>query len=211
VGTFWQELQKACPDRATLLVVSDHGFVPYERQILPNVLLHREGLLTTVGSKITGGSVRALAQGGSCFIYVREEAQRASLITRMTPLFRDMEGVGLVLTAPDFAAQGLPGPAQNAFMADMVLSAKPGYGFADLAAGDDVVTPPFAQGKGTHGSDASLPDMQATFVAWGAGVRSGVRLGAIKNTSVAPTVAALLGLKMTDVDGPVLDGILDRK
>jgi predicted AlkP superfamily pyrophosphatase or phosphodiesterase len=211
VGKFWQELQQACPGRATLLVVSDHGFVPYNRQILPNVLLHREGLLTTVGSKITGGSVRALAQGGSCFIYVREDAKRAELIARITPLFRDVEGVGLVLTAPDFAAQGLPDPARNAFMADMVLSAKPGYGFADLAAGDVVVAPPFAQGKGIHGSDASQPDMQATFVAWGTGIKRGAKLGAIKNTSVAPTLAALLGLKMPGADGPVLDGILDRR
>jgi predicted AlkP superfamily pyrophosphatase or phosphodiesterase len=93
-------------------------------------------------------------------------------------------------------------------MADMVLSAKPGYGFADLAAGDDIVTPPFAQGKGTHGSDAMQPDMQATFVAWGAGIKSGAKLGAIKNTSVAPTLAALLGLKMTGVDGPVLEALL---
>jgi predicted AlkP superfamily pyrophosphatase or phosphodiesterase len=208
VGAFWQELQQACPGLATLLVVSDHGFVPYDRQILPNVLLRHEALLTTVGSKITGGSVRALAQGGSCFIYVREEAKRAELIARLTPLFRNLEGVGLVLTPPDFAGQGLPDPAQNAFMADMVLSAKPGYGFADLAAGDDIVTPPFAQGKGTHGSDAMQPDMQATFVAWGAGIKSGAKLGAIKNTSVAPTLAALLGLKMTGVDGPVLEALL---
>ena len=211
VGVFWQELQKAFPGRATLLIVSDHGFVPYTRQILPNVLLHREGLLTTVGSKITGGSVRALAQGGSCFIYMREAATRAGLMARMTPLFRDLEGVGLVLTAPDFAAHGLPDPAQHAFMPDMVLSAKPGYGFSDLAAGDAVVTPPFAQGRGTHGGDASQPDMLATFVAWGAGIKSGAKLGAIKNTSVAPTLAALLGLKMPDADGPVLEAMLPPK
>lgn len=211
VGAFWQELQKACPGSATVLLVSDHGFVPYQRQILPNVLLRREGLLTTVGSKITGGSVRALAQGGSCFIYVREEAKRSDLIARMTPLFRDMEGVGLVLTAPDFAAQGLPDPAQNAFMPDIVLSAKPGYGFSDMAAGDAVLAPPFALGKGTHGGDALQPDMQATFVAWGVGIRKGAKLGAIKNTSVAPTLAALLGLQMPGTDGPVLEALLAPK
>src|SRR4051812_42291334 len=61
VGEFWKELQQSYPERATLVVVSDHGFVPYTRQILPNLLLHREGLLTTVGGKITGGGVRAVA------------------------------------------------------------------------------------------------------------------------------------------------------
>ena len=116
-----------------------------------------------------------------------------------------------MLTAPDFAAHGLPDPAQNAFMPDIVLSAKPGYGFSDLAAGDAVLAPPFAQGKGTHGGDASQPDMQATFVAWGAGIKSGAKLGAIKNTSVVPTLAALLGLKMPGTDGPVLRSVLEPR
>jgi predicted AlkP superfamily pyrophosphatase or phosphodiesterase len=211
VGEFWRTLQQTCPQRATLLVVSDHGFISYSQRIMPNVLLRREGLLTTLGSKITGASVRALAQGGSCFIYVLDQARRAELVTSTAQLFREVEGIELVLTVKDFAAHGLPDPAQNPSMADIVLSAKSGYSFVDLAAGDAVVTPPFAPSKGSHGSDAAQADMQATFVAWGKGIKQGAKPGMIKNTSVAPTLAALLGFRMADTDGPALDIILAPK
>jgi predicted AlkP superfamily pyrophosphatase or phosphodiesterase len=192
-------------------VVSDHGFVPYRQQIRPNLLLHREGLLTTVGGRITGGKVRAVSQGGACFIYVRDEVDRVSLTARATELFRAVEGIELVLGVEDFSAQGLPDPMQNASMADLVLSAKSGYAFHDLAAGDEVVSAPFAEGRGSHGSDAAHPDMQAAFVAWGAGIKQGAKIGAIKNTSVAPTLAALLGFTMSSTDGPVLEAMLAPK
>jgi len=208
VGEFWRALQQTCPQRGTLLLVSDHGFISYSQRIMPNVLLRREGLLTTLGSKITGGSVRALAQGGSCFIYVLDQARHAELVTRTAQLFGEVEGIELVLTAKNFASHGLPDPAQNPSMADIVLSAKPGYSFVDLAAGDAVVTPPFAPSKGSHGSDAAQADMQAAFVAWGRGIKQGANPGMIKNTSVAPTLAALLGITMSGTDGPALDIIL---
>lgn len=211
VGEFWREFQQLCAGRGTLLIVSDHGFVPYRQQILPNVLLHREGLLSAVGGKVTGGSVRAVAQGGSCYIYVLDDSRRAELVARTQQMFREVEGVDRVFTAEDFRGLGLPDPAQNASMADVVLSARSGYAFADLAAGDVVVAPPFPRLKGSHGSDATQPEMQATFVAWGVGIKAGAKLGSIKNTSVAPTLAALLGIKMAGADGPVLDSILDRE
>jgi predicted AlkP superfamily pyrophosphatase or phosphodiesterase len=64
--------------------------------------------------------------------------------------------------------------------------------------------------KGNHGYDPNQPGMHATFVAWGQGIKPGATLDKIENTDVAPTVAALLGLKMNDVDGKVLDAVLAR-
>jgi predicted AlkP superfamily pyrophosphatase or phosphodiesterase len=119
--------------------------------------------------------------------------------------------VGHVLVAEDFAKQGLPEPGKNPQMADIVLSAKPGYNFTDLAAGDHAVTELLPQTKGAHGSDAAHPEMQAAFIAWGAGIKAGAKLGKIANTSVAPTIAALLGIEMPDTDGAPLDAILEKK
>jgi hypothetical protein len=47
-------------------------------------------------------------------------------------------------------------------------------------------------------------------VAWGAGIKPGAKLGTINNTDVAPTMAALLGLKIKDADGRVLKEILTK-
>jgi hypothetical protein len=50
--------------------------------------------------------------------------------------------------------------------------------------------------------------MQAIFMAWGSGIRSGVRLGTISNLDVAPTIAALLGIKLANATGHPLTTIL---
>ncbi|MFZ4768345.1 MAG: alkaline phosphatase family protein, partial [Roseimicrobium sp.] len=186
VGEVWAHLQREFPGKCTLVVVSDHGFFSFEQQILPNVLLRQRGLLTTLGSKITGGKVRAVSQGGANFIYVLDEENRSALTAQLAEAFRSVEGVELVLTPEEFAVRGLADPKTNPHMADLVLSAKSGYAFADLAAGDVVVT---AKGpvKGAHGYDAAQRDMHATFIACGAGVRPGTALGVIRSTSVAPT------------------------
>lgn len=206
----WDELQRTHAGRATLMVVSDHGFVPYQKQILPNVLLRQEGLLTAIGSKITGGSVRALAQGGGCFVYVLNEADRPGLTARVAERFRELEGVDMVLTKEAFAQHGLPDPGQNPQMPEIVLSAKSGYNFVDMPAGEDVFVSRDVI-KGAHGSDPAQPDMHAAFVAWGLGIKPGARLATIRNTSVAPTLAALMGLKMPGADGPVLEALMQPK
>ena len=49
-------------------------------------------------------------------------------------------------------------------------------------------------------------EMNAGFVAWGRGIRSGVRVPTLRQTDVAPTVARLMGLELGDVDGRPLIG-----
>ena len=50
--------------------------------------------------------------------------------------------------------------------------------------------------------------MQAIFIAWGAGIPKGVRLGNITNLDVAPTIAALLGLEMKQAKGHTIEQII---
>ena len=49
-----------------------------------------------------------------------------------------------------------------------------------------------------------MPHLYATFVAWGLGIKPGVRLELIQNTVVAPTVAKLLDIPMPATDSPML-------
>jgi predicted AlkP superfamily pyrophosphatase or phosphodiesterase len=210
VREVWDELKKSFPGKATLVVASDHGFLPYQQQIQPNVLLRNEGWLTTEGTKITGGKVRMLGQGGAAFIYVLDSPDRDAVIERLAGQFRDIEGIEVVITRKDFSKYGLADPRQNPQMGDLVLSAKEGYSFSDSLAGNLVVTPKSEAVKGAHGYDPNHPALHGTFIAWGAGIKSGSRHGAMNNTDVAPTMAALLGLKIPDADGQALEGILAR-
>ena len=45
-------------------------------------------------------------------------------------------------------------------------------------------------------------------MAWGSGIKPGVRLGTISNLDVAPTIAALLGIELTNATGHPLTRIL---
>jgi hypothetical protein len=50
--------------------------------------------------------------------------------------------------------------------------------------------------------------MNALFVASGRRIKRGVKLGIIDNTDVAPTIASLLGQKLENCDGHVLEEML---
>lgn len=209
VRNIWNVLKKEYPDKATLFVVSDHGFSPIDHQVLPNVVLKKAGLVETAGDRITGGAVQVVVQGGSALVYVLDEVDRQGTIERVKKAFADVEGVAKIVGVEDFDRYGLAEPQRNPHSPDLVLFAKMGWSFGDTAAG----SLPFIQKperKGSHGHDAELPELHATFVAWGYGIKPGAELGTIENTSVAPTIARLLGLAMPDVEGKPLEAMLAK-
>jgi predicted AlkP superfamily pyrophosphatase or phosphodiesterase len=56
--------------------------------------------------------------------------------------------------------------------------------------------------KGEHGYDNALPDMGATFYAWGPAFKPGTKISEFENVNVYPLVAHLLGLTISEpVDG----------
>jgi len=61
---------------------------------------------------------------------------------------------------------------------------------------------------GAHGYPNTDPDLSALFIASGAGVAPGIKLGPIDNLDIAPTMAEILGVKLETADGKVLKEIL---
>ena len=77
VREVWQEIKRAFPRQTTLLIVSDHGFSPVDRVVLPNIVLRAAGLVETNNGKATGGSVRVVTQGGAAAVRARRCAVRS--------------------------------------------------------------------------------------------------------------------------------------
>ncbi len=207
VGEVWSELKRNFPNRATLLVVSDHGFSPINRMILPNVMLKNAGLLKETEAK-REGDVFVLPQGGAAFLYIRNEAKRAELLRQVRKVFTGVEGVTKVAGARVFKKYGVADPQSDPHAPDLILFAGLGYAFGDTSAG----AIPFQdkpERRGTHGHDPNIPELHATFVAWGAGIKPGSRIGEISNLDVAPTIARLLGVPYP-ADGKVLTKILAK-
>lgn len=79
----------------------------------------------------------------------------------------------------------------------LAIGMKPGFS-AD--SGDSGPWLTQAHGKGAHGYPPGPKDMDAAFAAIGPGIPH-IRLPRAHIVDVAPTVAALLGLRMTNVEG----------
>ena len=138
-------------------------------------------------------------------VYVLARNRKDALLPQLRDVFSKAEGIEHVYGTDQLPSIGLPVPATSDQAPDLVLTAMPDYAFSNNAS-TAVVTA--ASEGGTHGYLSNDPRMQAIFIAWGAGIRKGVRLGAITNLDVAPTIAALFGLKMEQVQGRVLQEIL---
>jgi predicted AlkP superfamily pyrophosphatase or phosphodiesterase len=188
--------------RSTLMIVSDHGFRSYKFKIHLNVLLQEKKLLSLVDGKWKGDAW-VVPEGGTAMVYVTNAGRKAELIPKLRSFYAQAEGVERVYGVEDFAKLGLPTSAQGDQAPDLVLAAKPDYCFTSDPSQSFVSS---AIG-GTHGFLNSDPNMQAIFLAWGAGVPKGVRLDSITNRDVAPTIARLLGIELKTARGHGIPGI----
>ena len=185
-------------EKTTIFIVSDHGFKTYTQRIRPNALTKQKGI----------ADVHTIPEGGTAMVYITRPERKAELLPILRKEFSAIKGVHAVLGSQDFDRLGYPQPEKSDRMADLVLSAADGYAFDGSAEGE--VVGPVAAGTtpGAHGYLSTDSDMDAVFIASGAGIKPGTRLERVRNLDVGPTAARLLGLEMKDVQGKVLTEIL---
>jgi predicted AlkP superfamily pyrophosphatase or phosphodiesterase len=174
-------------DSTDVFIVSDHGFLPVQTEIKPNVLFVKAGLLTADGKgNVTGGKINAVVNDGSFFIYWPESEDLRPKVNEALKPLRDQGVLWAVLdraALKELAAE----PA-----AQMALEAPAGYAFSSGAAGDLL-----AKEKSTTGTHGHLPfrhELEASFIAWGPDIRSGVDLDTIRMTEIAPTILKAMGI-----------------
>lgn len=194
-------------DTTTVLVVSDHGFKAYQHAIRPNALLRAKGLLRDKDGAIDCDAW-TVAEGGTAMVYVTREERREATLKILSTAFQGVPGIAKVIWPAEYPTYGYP-DVKKGRMSDMVLVAEPGYAFTGTATGDTVMDVPSGV-AGAHGYLNSDADMNAILVAWGAGIQPGARLGLVPNLNVAPTIAQLLNLRFTGVDGVVIGEMLRK-
>jgi predicted AlkP superfamily pyrophosphatase or phosphodiesterase len=202
IGRLLAALPAAVRERAAVFVVSDHGFLPVERDIRPNVRLRRLGAVRGDGASGFGGEACFVMNHGAGYLYALDGDARA--LRSLTDEISKMDGVAAAWPRERFAELGLP--ADHRMLPDAVFEAKPGYQFSDEMGGEDENGAP--KYRGTHGQRPEAPGNAAFFLASGAGIRHGATLGRIQSRDVAPTLATLLGVAMPDVEGRALTEIV---
>jgi predicted AlkP superfamily pyrophosphatase or phosphodiesterase len=189
VGELLAAVKNAGLENSTdVFIVSDHGFLPVEREIQPNVLLERAGLLQAdEKGRTTGGRIATAANGGTFFIYWPESQNlRAEVDTALRPL-RDAGVLWSVFYREALVDLGAEPAVQ------MVLEAPSGASFGDDAKGE--VVRKRARPGGTHGYLPFRKELEASFIAWGPSIKKGVNLHRIPMTAVGPTILKALGIE----------------
>ncbi|HJU75080.1 MAG TPA: ectonucleotide pyrophosphatase/phosphodiesterase, partial [Gemmatimonadaceae bacterium] len=199
VGGVVQSARKLSDSRVHIVVVSDHGHALATRELALGVALRREGWIRYASDSAPrprDWSVSVWNASGSAGIIVRDTTDVA-LVRRVGDLLSKLasdtaHGIARVLTRAE--ARGLGGMPDASF----VVSMRAPYRVSGVTRGALVRN---VRPGGTHGFPPDVAAMNATFIVAGPGVRAGVDLGTIDMRDIAPTVAALLGLSMPNVEG----------
>lgn len=170
-----------------VFVVSDHGFLPIENVVAPNVLLLKAGLLTVDDrGSITGGKVATISNGGSFFIYWQEgQDLRPEVEAALKPL----QDRGVLWGALEPSALRELGADPGAQMA---LEAAGSWSFKEGATGE--LLGKMSAPGGTHGYLPFRSGLEASFIAWGPEIKAGVNLHRISMTAIGPTILKALGI-----------------
>jgi len=174
---------------ATLVVLSDHGFVPVEKEAAPLVVFAKHGLFARgADGSLTLQRLGAVSAGGSLAVYWLEESSaddRRRLATAVDRL-RTTGAVQAIIDRRQLEALEADPDAE------LMLEAAPGFYFSDRLEGP--VVHDSAKDRGTHGYLPSRSGMEAMFIAVGREIAAGKNLGRISLKPIAPTLAQVMGL-----------------
>ncbi|MGH2668280.1 MAG: alkaline phosphatase family protein [bacterium] len=190
---------RARPRATTVIVTSDHGFLPYRRSLRPGVLLARAGLVTLDSAgRVTDWKAGVVGNGGSAMILPRDSTDR-SLAARIRAAIPDLLiGPGRPIRAvwPRDTIAALGGDPRAFWAIDM----NEGY-YTNLGYGGALL---FADTGGGHGYDPRRPELHAFFLAAGPGIRAGTDLPLVHQTDIGPTIARILGLELRGAEGSAI-------
>lgn len=205
---------------ATIILVSDHGMAPVHTTLNLNKLLEDEGwLVLDDRDYVVVNQSRAIvfASGGSANIYINLEGRdrdgfvteeeyeplRQQIVESLSSLKNPKTGevvFSRVLLREQLADLHL----DHTHSGDIFAQANLGYDLDSHRGRWRLFEP--TQFKGQHGYDCTLPEMEAIFIAAGAGVANrGQIIPAIHITDIALTITHLLGLPAeNDMPGKVI-------
>ncbi|MBI2899334.1 MAG: alkaline phosphatase family protein [Planctomycetes bacterium] len=184
-------------DRTDFVIVGDHGFADAGEALAPNTLLASAGLLDADGTKVKSWKALGHAHGGSMAVYAKD-ADSAKMAREVLEKGATADGKRLysILDRRQLDDLGYNSAAA------LALEAEDGFMFASTSKGSLTGHKPWS--KGQHGHLPTKPKLATGFIASGPGIRR-VLIERMRVIDVAPTVAAMLGLEMKEVEGAKLD------
>jgi predicted AlkP superfamily pyrophosphatase or phosphodiesterase len=192
-------------EQTTFMIVSDHGFLKVEKVFNPNVELVKAKYITlSKDGQITDWQAISYGVGGSTAIRLKNPNDRITEY-KIIELFdklahKTFSPISRVIKRDELMKIGAD-PDAICF-----LEAATDYMMGDELTGSLIT--PSKNYKGAHGYLPSRGEMQAVFIIYGHGAQVGVHEALTKNIHIAPTVAAILGFTIPNVEGHVMRDML---
>ena len=180
VQTVWETMQQTPGmEDALLFAVSDHGQADIDRTVSLTGVLAENGW----GQEVLG----VQSNGMSAYIRIDDEDDIPKVKQYITDHAREF-GVQRVYDREALDRMGcIP-------KVDLAVEAMPGVVFSDALEEEK-------REKATHGFGPGHPAENCLFAAMGKGVRAGAKIDSMPMRSVAPTIAALMGVALPEADG----------
>lgn len=200
VKTIMEGVEKAgLKEKTTFIITGDHGFVDIHSALAPNVLLAKAGLYDPESKEDWKAYFHA--SGGGSFLHLKNKNDAATKTTVLQLLKSLPENEQQMFLVKD--RKDLDGIGADPEVA-LALTGKKGYSFTNAATGNFV-----RKGKGgTHGFYPDFKEIQTGFVAFGAGIRSGVVIDEMGLVDIAPIIASILQLELPSGDGKLRKELL---
>ncbi len=195
VGRLVRAARAAMPD-VTVVVVSDHGFLPIDTDVNLFRPFVDAGLVTLdAKGTVTGWQAMPWLAGGTAAIRLARPDD-AALVAKVRGVLARMAAdpayrIARILDRAEIARAG--GGSEASFVVALKPGAETGY---DLAA--PVARP--SVNEGMHGYVPGEPAMRSTLIVAGPGVARGRDLGVVDMRAIAPAIARRLGAKLPDAE-----------
>lgn len=199
VGRVVAAARRASGGKARIVVVSDHGHALASRELSLGVVFRREGWIKyehDTSARPIDWRVSLWNSSGTAGVMLRDPSDTAlarQVGARLAQLAADTAN-GIAKVYAQAEAKSLGGMPDAAF----VIAMRPPYRISGVTRGPLVRN---VRPGGTHGYAPDVTAMDAIFIAAGPGIKAARDLGRIDMRDIAPTVAALLGLTMPNVEG----------
>jgi predicted AlkP superfamily pyrophosphatase or phosphodiesterase len=191
--------QAGLADQTDVVIVSDHGFLPLQKQLQPNFLFKREGLVSlNERGQVSSWEAFFHSAGGSGFVYLKRPDDGA-LVTRVRGLLDQLaadpaNGIEKVWSQTELRQAGAHPEASFG------VTMKPGF----YTGGANSALLVNASNKGGHGFDPARPELKATLVMAGPDVPEAGDLGLVPMTRIAPTIARWFEVQLSpEADRPL--------
>lgn len=196
VGQIRAAAEKLGNGKAVIALVSDHGFSPISKSLNINSALREAGLIEVEAGKLKSWRAITWNSGGTAAVMLKDkndEETRRKVREILQQLAADPAN-GIFKIYESEMVQALKGFPEAAF----VVGTKSGYYIGSSF--DPPIVRDIKPGGG-HGFLPELAEMDSSFFIVGVGVPAGKNLGRIDMRDIAPTLAGLLGVKLTMAEG----------